>query len=956
MPLIAMGGLIVMKYMLALCAILLHSVKFIETSVCDYGDPPDLLRNNAIVSCHTYMEFFGFPPVICPRVVNDTEYVWHPQPKSVNDGYLNAYVGDNGKLSSVAISTVVKTDRHIAFVSVQSNRTQTQLYFDIPMNEFFSITERRLMFICGPKDLVMSDALLRHLERFNGVVQMLELPWSSSTPLTQEISKMGKGLGIYLLLKESMHLPLKGCGSRPSPLFDADGEVTVDPVTGVRSCVVDPMSMSRIGFLCEGRIEPNDCMRSLLDKNGGLVTAHPPHRYWKFDNYRPWVIAQYFEKLAFRPFNGECKCIDPETGQVKARIEIRSKADYVCDITSKIFRNRLRPIRGPWCSVVLHPGSTLTIRFPIEEADTETSEEESLPGLPSQNPPRYLFKTEFLPKDLNTLRQLTTIYDDIYGEVMYHKAIAGDALEWDVSKISVGEIKLKYLKNKPLALIRGLNSFFYYWTLTAINKYIFGDIRAILTVSFAFTHYYKTVGCERGAQKVFDPAISKKHCSTKRWGSDIGQTYECTYNKNSNILWAGIHCRENEELMPGNCESVGYDLQYNRIMPFRGSLRNATVSRVLGFQLLRSDFRNNNPVSFACVCVDQRGYEKSRLVFEQSQYEHYMYDVRQEEVPITSVRRMLVPWREAGSSSDGMTPPGSLMIHHAPQRPMVLYVGTSLVLRCAVARDAQYDANHFEIRPIWLPLLHEYYHYTPRNTTDGTELVHTAHGDSMTTTQGGFEVFTMMSTPTIYELGIKSHRGAIIISKHPVYKKYMPMTFVCGKYPKPSDISVIGGDVSSPAIPYIAASSARYTWNVVEVKVETTDPYMQGCGVTYASDELFKTETPKLYDSDGKQKIGCKIDLQTARKAAFHCPAPYVLDPPNCFSQVFVDGEVKSMSDLSKSLVASRSSHFVILRFDRSRVVLGETLRQTPPLECRCVTVKGIVLSTIQIENYYSKY
>ncbi|GBE59436.1 Extracellular matrix-binding ebh, putative [Babesia ovata] len=67
-------------------------------------------------------------------------------------------------------------------------------------------------------------------------------------------------------------------------------------------------------------------------------------------------------------------------------------------------------------------------------------------------------------------------------------------------------------------------------------------------------------------------------------------------------------------------------------------------------------------------------------------------------------------------------------------------------------------------------------------------------------------------------------------------------------------------------------------------------------------------------------------------------------------------GRGRKPSDLSKSLVASRSSHFVILRFDRSRVVLGETLRQTPPLECRCVTAKGIVLSTIQIENYYSKY
>ncbi|GBE59051.1 hypothetical protein, conserved [Babesia ovata] len=186
------------------------------------------------------------------------------------------------------------------------------------------------------------------------------------------------------------------------------------------------------------------------------------------------------------------------------------------------------------------------------------------------------------------------------------------------------------------------------------------------------------------------------------------------------------------------------------------------------------------------------------------------------------------------------------------------------------------------------------------------------------------------------------------------------MTFVCDKTPELSDFTLITGDGSPPDVsaPFTLnsiTSSTPYTWNVVEVNVDTTGPYMQGCGVTYTSDEFFKPDTPKLYDTNGQPQFGCKIDLQAAMEAAFYCPAPYVLDPPNCFSQVYVDGEVKNMSDLSKSLVASRSNHFVILSFDSSLVGVGETLRQAPPLECRCVTVKGVVLSTIQIEKYYSK-
>ncbi|CDR93864.1 hypothetical protein BBBOND_0101930 [Babesia bigemina] len=99
----------------------------------------------------------------------------------------------------------------------------------------------------------------------------------------------------------------------------------------------------------------------------------------------------------------------------------------------------------------------------------------------------------------------------------------------------------------------------------------------------------------------------------------------------------------------------------------------------------------------------------------------------------------------------------------------------------------------------------------------------------------------------------------------------------------------------------------------------------------------------------------CFYHFKTAKEAAFYCPVPYVLDPPNCFYQVLVEGEVKNLSDVSQSLAALHSNHFVTVRIYSSVVGPYETLRQTPPLECRCVTIKGVVLSTIQIEHYYAK-
>ncbi|GBE62458.1 hypothetical protein, conserved [Babesia ovata] len=947
-----------MRFLLGFCATFLHSVRFIDTFVCDFGDPDDLLTSNALVSCHMDIDVFDTATVRCPSRINDTEYVWHPQPAVCDHAHLNTYVGGNGKIRSVVISDVVHSESNNPFIRFECNGSQTELHLNTPMYELVAIIEHRLIFICGPRDLVLSDTLQRHLDRLNGATQMQAHPWTPPNPLTDEITEIGNGLGVFFLYRGHTHLPLQGCGSRPSPLFLSNSDMAVNPITGIRSCVVDPMSRSPIGFLCEGRIEPEDCMRSIFNPNGEVVAAPEPYAYWCFDDHKPWVVAKYFNGLALPSFNGECRCIGSENGQVNAKIAIRSTSDYVCNITNKIFRNLVRPISGPWCSVVLHPGSTLTIRFPIEEADGEPYDEYPQLGLTSQKLPKYLFKTEFQPTDLTKLWQSKNIYHDgVYDEILYHEALAGDALELDVSQFARGEVKLTYHLDKPLTLISGLNSFFFHWTLKAINKYVFDSIHATVNVSLALTHYYLIVGCDRGPQNVFDPDMSNEHCSTKIYGNGMGQTYECAYHITWDDWYAGIHCRPNEELLPNNCDSTGYDLYSNRIMSLPGSMRPATSHPIRGFQVFDFFILEDGPVSFACICVDQRGYEKSRLIVESTHQEDYSYTVSRDEVSHTWLPYISLPWKEVGVSNEGPVSSKSLVLYNMSSDYITLHLGASFLLRCDIDSEVFDNENNCMERLMWLPRVPELYHYTVENTSDGPTLISISHEEVIAGTKGGFEVFPIVYAPRYREFGVKSDRGAIIISKHPIHKKYVPMTFVCGKAPKPSDLSFVTSDAptsnaSAQHNSHIVQSSSRYTWHVVEVAVETTDPYMQGCGVTYASDEFFKPETPPLYDGDGKSQFGCKIDLQAAKEAAFYCPAPYVLDPPNCFSQVLVDGSITNLADVSKSLRASRSNHFVILHLHSSLLRSGETLHQTPPLQCRCVTIKGIVLSTIQIENY----
>ncbi|CDR93740.1 hypothetical protein BBBOND_0100690 [Babesia bigemina] len=945
---------------LSVCAISVCWIRSISALRCDFRDPHGLPSGQALILCNMDIGLSSSGTVICPRRVNDTEYVWHPQADPDEHTPVNTYISYNGVIRSVALSDVILSESEDRFIWFESNASKTKMHLEFSMDRIYAITEHRFIFICGPRELFLSEILQSHLDRLRSGVQMQSFSWNSSTRLAREIVKIGSGLGILFLYRGRYHLPLQGCGSRPSPLFASDNEVTVDPITGIRSCVADPMSKTRIGFVCEGVIEPVDCMKSLLNTNGDVVSVPAPYPYWNIHNHAPWVIAKYFNDVALPRFNGECRCIDPETGHVKARMEIRWKTEYVCDIASLIFRNRVRRIHDNWCSVVLHPGSTLTIKFPIEHVDA-TNIDQDLPSVIGRgNPPSYLFATKFRPKTLTVFRQLTRIYGNTYGEVMYRNTIAGDALELDVSRMSQGVVKLKYQENTPLALIGGLNSFFYHWTLKAIKGYEFDKIRAVVDVSFAFTHQYYIVGCDRGASSVFYPEMNTQYCSNVTMGNGIGEVYECSVYISMDDWQAGIRCQPDEDLMPDNCKSAVYDLYYNQITPFPESVRSATHQTIPGFQVFDFEFIESIPLSYACICVDENGYEKSKLVLESYGEKTRFYRVRHEEMSHAPIPYILLPGSEIGVLDEWPALPISIVLQYIYPTYATLYVGTTLSMTCALDPEVRNRTGNGLIRTSWLPNRPQEFHYVVIHRSHGRELIRKSHNDVIIGATHGFRVVNNTYLVVYKHLIIESRRGAILISKDPAHRHYVPMTFVCGKVPDESDGVIMTGNTLTSDGPETSAThiiglTGRYTWDVVQVAVETTDPYMQGCGVTYASDELFKPETPKLYDADGQPQFGCKIDIKAAKEAAFYCPAPYVLDPPNCFDQVLVEGEAKSLSDISQSLVASHSNHFIILKFDSDNIGPGEELRQTPPLECRCTTVKRIVLSTIQIENYYSK-
>ncbi|CDR96786.1 hypothetical protein BBBOND_0306900 [Babesia bigemina] len=942
------------------CAICLYCLRGIDASVCDFGGPDQLLGQNDLAICDKYADFLKFETVICPRHVDGTEYAWHPQSTSADYFRINTYVGVNGKLRSVAHSHVVRSESGKRFFWVESDPLQMKLHFYIPYHEFVAINERRLIFICGPRNLVLTDALQQHIYQLSAL-QPEARPRSSTIPLTEEIAKTGQSLGVVFLYRKNMHQPLQGCGSRPSPLFAPDNEVDVDPETGTRSCVADPMSESPIGFLCEGRIEPENCMKSLINPRGKVATAPRPRPYWDVKGYGPWVVGKYFNDLALPPIDGECKCKDPKTGQVNAKIKIRSKTDYICDIASKILRNRSQPISGPWCSVVLHPGSTLTIKFPINNSNLEAPKEGDPTVTFSQMMSLHEYQTEFQPYNLNTLRQVTSGHDvDTYNEIPYHDALVGDALELDLSQMHRGEVMLKYHVGKALTLKSGLNSFYYQCTFTS-NKHVIDSIRPVVNVSFAYTHHYQMRGCDRGAQAVFDPNSNRSYCSTISMGNNIRNTYECVYNMRQ-VRQAGIHCGINEVLLPGNCGSTIYDVFSDEVIPLPQSIKTATRLSIPGFQLFNIEIGKAGAFSLACFCLDQRGHETSRVVFKKTESLRYTFKTRRVDTALNRTRIRYMLLKTTDLLLEESTPTKLIMAHKALKKSITLAVGKRLILECKFGFhdiEAYHGAMQIEEGwPLtkWWPNQPDIFYYAVTHTKHGDQLIRKKYENEIITTPGDFKLIyrDLLRTERYQSLIIEAHKDSLIISKDPMHKYIVPLTFVCGKELEPADAAIIDGEVPASTTTHVLRSSKVFTWHLVEVNLEATDPYMQGCGVTYASAGLFKPETPKLYNAEG-QEIGCKIDINTAGEAAFYCPAPYVLDPPGCFDQVSVNGRVHDLRVISRSLLTMCSDHFVTVKFDGARIGPGDIMWQKPLLECRCVTTKGIVLSTIQLEHYYAE-
>ncbi|CDR97347.1 hypothetical protein BBBOND_0312500 [Babesia bigemina] len=939
----------------AFCAITLHSIIRIEANVCDFSNP-DAFADGFFVQCSVDTSVYPDSTAICPRQYKGIEYTWHPRPREMPSDKIYGYVKQSGKLASRKIRNMVRSEFKYFAGRYEATPSGIAMKFKYPEVPILAMTESRFIFICGPKTLVVSDDIEREIYHLSDITD--DTHPNSSRPLHRRVGRNLKDIGVLFLNRGRTSGWFYGCGMLDSPLFPRDNNVSLDLRTDVMSCVVDPMTTRTIGFTCDGIVEPPGC-------NGLLSWYTEPAIPRISTDVRVWMTGRIFNDLALPEYDEMCICKHSDTYEVKSIIHFRSQNVYTCDIAGLLDRHRRRPISGPWCSVVLHPGSTLTIKFPtfIIDKDSETSDLIMM-GINSND-------LGFGPRDLEILRQLKSIDDfNSYEEVPYNQALAGNALELDVSEVEGGEVKLKYRKGRPLALRNGANRFEFHWTMVNAKHGRIHRTVATVSLALAFTHRYDDLGFDVVKQKdvdlysVFNPEKKKKYTSVRRKGNGIGDVYEYRVPIDVASEPAVIYCKS-DRMLPKNCGYESYDLLNNRVVGMGMGSTRVRESHLPGFRKLHFDSVHQIRVSKACYCVDQRGYEKYRIAFESHYPRDFVFEIFSQGVPKSRIPYVLLPWKDAEASSDGVTLSEWLRVNDVVEASVTMQVGDTVSLDCRKRQSSPLQCSpppseaHSDSTATWMPRQPEQFHYLVSQTGRAFDVLKRKREDSLVITPGGLKI-GLEHDPTISpcrKLILQADASAIVISKDPLNYETYPMAFFCGIAPEGSELSVNSDTPSLPNMKVVGPANLEM-WHMVRVNFETTDPYMQGCGVTYESTELFKPETPTLYDDNG-QEIGCRIDINAAEEAAFYCPPPYSLYPPGCFFEVDMDGEVEEVDSISDYFTATTSNHFVILKFRSGFVRPGETMLQTPPLECRCITNKGVILSTIQIVNYHtnlSKY
>ncbi|KAK1441753.1 hypothetical protein BgAZ_500850 [Babesia gibsoni] len=959
----------------------------------------------------------------CPK-----PYVVYPRNDESTKADPHVFVEAGGDLVEVPFSRVIHSLYGEHVVKTFHGDTHNVVEIHYP-GSIYSSSEHvvniirghasHIYFLCALPHKTFHHTLTSKLRYLNAVVGTPTV-LSIKQEVRQYLKDRSSAVGLFSIDIAKIKKRTHGCGSKDTPEFV--NEVHHDVESGVRSCTVDIMEHPDVGFYCKGRIEPSSCFRFLFDSETSREIRVDGVVYMKQSTDDFWNLATYDRKSLKHKFSGYCQCVDEETGEVKAKITVMTGMSHECDLNAMLLQHRAQPIIGSWCDVGLLPGSTLTIKLPVNiygEVVPESGEREEM----QQQPP--LLTSHIEPPDLkNNFFNGVELSRQNFPPHIYSASemVFGDALQIDQSRQDdEGIIRVHYLEDRPLTYPLWLTGFSYIWHLkTNKDRVDIKEISAVINVIPLPTHDYYMYGCEPVNASAFSLI---NDLSVKKTILDIyGNKMRLCHFVSNYIGKYGLYCPPGQTVYPINCGKYTDDNSLENIGERLYHGNSVVNSRVSNMRIIRSLFHEHNGYSISCACLDGNGVETAKAIvsrhIQRRAFFSRLSEERYTQIVIPSINISYV-------NIGGDLLPEVQEIHHplpshihpnllSPGRRLTIWFSKALCeypyqkqsfslgrrrgmmllsgnyIRTAEPYDGE-TSDQTEVdelsnyEALFLPLNVKNYFYQDVFVDGQQKMILKQYSEVLGTNTTGFNVETTTYTGNRYEyysITFTSSLSSIIVSKN--NDDVINLYYLCGSLARPSrkkpsesfaemdeymaydaDIEdfdeeerqLIPSDtldtVSSDAEGLqIQASSDEMGANeanslklygITNIAVETTDPYLHGCGMTDPREELFRDDTLPILNDVG-EKVGCEVDLAEG-DASFYCPFPYITEPRNCIPQ--------SPTAAFRVIQPGRkgNEHFYVFKkgdLDSSDdSMLRITKREI--FECHCVTSKGIRMATIRV-------
>ncbi|GIX62761.1 uncharacterized protein BcabD6B2_21960 [Babesia caballi] len=950
----------------------------------------NLWNRSEALSLHHFSARDGTIIIKCPARVAGATMKLYPENRLGDAAKPSVYVWQFGKYTELPFSEVVQHmgNRELFTVSHREELSEIKVKWEMAapvVRKDYS----HFLVVCASTEVDWENmshaAVLNTLDELHN--NRLNTRYHRLESMVPSGGKLGVvRIGLYFYSKVT-----HGCGNVPVPLFSS--QTVFDTNASVPTCIVDIMETPNVGFYCEnGRLEPYNCFDRLFN-----VNAAGPETMFLEPTVNCIVrgrlaTGEFSRTYVRHPFRGYCKCMSRDGGEERetARIIVKNEVHYTCDIAALIMKHRVRPITGFWCDVALYPGASLTIKFPPPRSYKTLGQflrERYGHGLPmefilSQLPCgiklaeefRPLHITSFEPSDPEHFIGVIPRYQDFsFVEYPHSEVFGGTALKVDTSRLMQGQITLTYHQNELLAPLTK-NHLAYAWKYRNKGEASHANITAYVKIEFVKNYAHYMPGCSSTKEVVFAGKLQKTlHTSHIRTAA--GEARHCHLYTHMNN-YVQLHCDNKDRMMPYGCRIFGYDPNRKGILPMHKVVpREDRRSKVRILDIATGVYPHS---SFSCSCVDYKGNETARLSVHALVPREMLFvgsDGRSGALldPTTvELNHLTLPGRQLGTEIMWISFTRRFMTRtiHAELGDAFMIVGYDHTLNSQhqVAREAEEnypgvsvirhknekvavyvrrfvsspDTDPAEFGKRWFPLNFETHCYQKSTAGEQVHLTPTPYGDVMCANRYGFRVFPDVDEcgTSVQALHVVVPLSSIIIAKDPAASS-VSLTYAFGEVSRPLTKPPTGPeDAATPAPPQEASrelgARSLSLIDTITLVLPTTDPYLQGCGITSPDDELFM-DTPPLHNELG-ETIGCAVHLDRQTRAAFYCPLPYRLDPPGC--------NVKGM----RGYEVVRSNNFLIFH-KAVRRFPWQLLTTVYPgrFECRCVNAIHMPLSTIRL-------